>query len=92
MTDAAKHQPSPAARSDSGQDDNLSPRSSSIFDDIAGTMVQFGLKLRRNVYQPWQDKYMDYDKLKKLLREKDESAEWTDRDEETSAIARVGLL
>jgi SPX domain protein involved in polyphosphate accumulation len=45
-------------------------------------MVQFGLKLRRSVYKPWEDKYVDYDKLKKLLREKDESAEWTDRDEE----------
>lgn len=31
--------------------------------------MRFGRTLRKSVYAPWQDKYIDYDKLKKLLKE-----------------------
>lgn len=53
--------------------------------------MRFGKTLRQSVYPPWRDYYIDYAKLKTLLRE-DESAassperktdEWTAKDEET---------
>ncbi|KAG5292667.1 SPX domain-containing protein [Histoplasma ohiense] len=56
--------------------------------------MRFGLTLRKSIYPPWKDHYIDYKKLKLLLREHetrddsqdgsdDESPEWTDQDEET---------
>jgi SPX domain protein involved in polyphosphate accumulation len=55
--------------------------------------MRFGRTLKNSVYPPWKDQYIDYDKLKKLLREtksvdgssngSDEEAEddWTEEDE-----------
>jgi SPX domain protein involved in polyphosphate accumulation len=50
--------------------------------------MRFGRTLRAQIYPPWKDKYIDYTKLKTLLREKettpqgDEGREWTEKDEE----------
>ncbi|EKG11292.1 hypothetical protein MPH_11637 [Macrophomina phaseolina MS6] len=52
--------------------------------------MRFGRTLQRSVYQPWRDNYIDYDKLKQLLREggsdqggsdEDLDDRWTDEDE-----------
>lgn len=54
--------------------------------------MRFARTLRNTVYPPWRDNYIDYDKLKKLLRDSgsakgspsnrsDEDDEWTDEDE-----------
>ncbi|KAL1623866.1 Phosphate metabolism transcription protein [Diplodia seriata] len=51
--------------------------------------MRFGRTLQRSVYQPWRDRYIDYDKLKQLLREggsdqgSDEDVDdaWTEEDE-----------
>ncbi|AEO71672.1 uncharacterized protein THITE_2124375 [Thermothielavioides terrestris NRRL 8126] len=46
--------------------------------------MRFGRTLRKSVYPPWKDKYIDYAKLKSILREdtadEDETA-WTEDDE-----------
>ncbi|MCJ1438288.1 Phosphate metabolism transcription protein [Xylographa pallens] len=47
--------------------------------------MRFGKTLRNSIYEPWKDSYIDYSKLKSLLRE-DETADanggkWTDDDE-----------
>ena len=47
--------------------------------------MRFGKTLRKSIYEPWKDNYIDYSKLKSLLRE-DETADanggrWTDDDE-----------
>ncbi|KAJ5216805.1 hypothetical protein N7468_009813 [Penicillium chermesinum] len=53
--------------------------------------MRFGKTLRNSVYPPWKGKYIDYGKLKALLREHDTNAEdgsdsddvqWTEQDEE----------
>src|SRR5215470_10998982 len=53
--------------------------------------MQFGRMLSHTIYPPWKDKYIDYDKLKKLLKEggsgagssvEDDDEQWTDEDEE----------
>jgi SPX domain protein involved in polyphosphate accumulation/uncharacterized membrane protein YidH (DUF202 family) len=53
--------------------------------------MRFGKTLRNAVYPPWKGKYIDYTKLKTLLRENDvtgedgsdsEDDEWTESDEE----------
>jgi SPX domain protein involved in polyphosphate accumulation len=52
--------------------------------------MRFGKTLKASVYPPWQDKYIDYAKLKRLLRERDIAADdsdnetqpWTEQDEE----------
>ncbi|BDD58068.1 Phosphate metabolism transcription protein [Monascus purpureus] len=53
--------------------------------------MRFGRTLRNSVYPPWKDKYIDYQKLKSLLREHEvtveddsdtESSTWTEQDEE----------
>ncbi|ETN43864.1 uncharacterized protein HMPREF1541_10995 [Cyphellophora europaea CBS 101466] len=54
--------------------------------------MRFGQTLKNSVYAPWKDKYLEYDKIKKLLREDetspqgrggaDSSTQWTERDEE----------
>ncbi|KAF6842324.1 vacuolar transporter chaperone 2 [Colletotrichum musicola] len=46
--------------------------------------MRFGKTLRLSVYAPWKDKYIDYAKLKSLLREDkydDEDVAWTEEDE-----------
>ncbi|KAK4122899.1 SPX-domain-containing protein [Parathielavia appendiculata] len=46
--------------------------------------MRFGKTLRKSVYEPWQDKYIDYAKLKSLLREDkpdDDDEPWTEDDE-----------
>ena len=55
--------------------------------------MRFGKTLRNSVYEPWKSHYIDYPKLKKLLREDDaeeclsnpttssKPREWTDTDE-----------
>ena len=45
--------------------------------------MKFGTTLRNAVYEPWREEYIDYAKLKKLLREDDSSRKddaWTDED------------
>ncbi|KAL7649511.1 Phosphate metabolism transcription protein [Aspergillus niger] len=52
--------------------------------------MRFGKTLRNSIYAPWAGKYIDYNKLKVLLREHDvtgdgsdsESNPWTEQDEE----------
>ena len=46
--------------------------------------MRFGKTLRSTIYPPWKDKYIDYTKLKNLLREdksEDDDREWTEEDE-----------
>ncbi|EGR47947.1 uncharacterized protein TRIREDRAFT_48951 [Trichoderma reesei QM6a] len=45
--------------------------------------MRFGKTLRESIYPPWKDKYVDYGKLKSLLREdqKDDETVWTEEDE-----------
>ncbi|KAL2185430.1 SPX-domain-containing protein [Thermothelomyces heterothallicus CBS 203.75] len=46
--------------------------------------MRFGKTLRQSVYAPWADKYIDYAKLKGILREDrpdDEDEPWTEDDE-----------
>lgn len=52
--------------------------------------MRFGKTLSTSIYPPWKDKYIEYDKLKKLLREDEtspqgrgEDGNWTEQDEET---------
>ncbi|KAK5088096.1 Phosphate metabolism transcription protein [Lithohypha guttulata] len=51
--------------------------------------MRFGKTLSNSIYSPWKDKYIEYDKLKKLLREDEASPQgrgddshWTEQDEE----------
>ncbi|KAH7110622.1 vacuolar transporter chaperone 2, partial [Dactylonectria estremocensis] len=46
--------------------------------------MHFGTTLHESVYMPWKDKYIDYSKLKSLLRvypSEDEANPWTEDDE-----------
>ncbi|KAH8907137.1 SPX-domain-containing protein [Coniochaeta sp. PMI_546] len=46
--------------------------------------MRFGKTLRQSIYAPWKDKYIDYGKLKSLLRDdksEDEDGPWTEEDE-----------
>ncbi|KAI0198709.1 VTC domain-containing protein [Astrocystis sublimbata] len=47
--------------------------------------MRFGKTLRVAIYPPWKDEYMDYSKLKSMLRENtsddDEDVPWTEEDE-----------
>lgn len=45
--------------------------------------MRFGRTLRESIYAPWKDKYIDYAKLKSLLREDvaDDDRPWTEDDE-----------
>ncbi|KAK1996136.1 VTC domain-containing protein [Colletotrichum falcatum] len=46
--------------------------------------MRFGKTLRQAIYAPWKDKYIDYAKLKSLLREDkydDDDVAWTEDDE-----------
>ena len=55
--------------------------------------MKFGTTLKKSIYEPWKDKYVDYDKLKKLLREDDDKP-WKDEEvtEFTSELANVELV
>ncbi|KAG9256382.1 VTC domain-containing protein [Emericellopsis atlantica] len=47
--------------------------------------MRFGKRLREAIYAPWKDKYIDYAKLKSLLREDqsdDDGTPWTEEDEQ----------
>ncbi|EXJ91521.1 hypothetical protein A1O3_00069 [Capronia epimyces CBS 606.96] len=51
--------------------------------------MRFGKTLADSIYPPWKDRYLDYEKMKKLLREDETSpqgrggeASWTEKDEE----------
>jgi SPX domain protein involved in polyphosphate accumulation len=46
--------------------------------------MRFGRTLATSVHSPWRDNYIDYSRLKKLLREDEASPqrEWTEQDEE----------
>ncbi|KAL1884323.1 hypothetical protein VTK73DRAFT_17 [Phialemonium thermophilum] len=43
--------------------------------------MRFGKTLRQSVYPPWKDKYIDYARLKGMLREDDDDRPWTEDDE-----------
>ncbi|KAI0124548.1 SPX-domain-containing protein [Hypoxylon sp. NC0597] len=46
--------------------------------------MRFGKTLRESMYPPWKDQYIDYSKLKAMLREdkrEDEDVPWTEEDE-----------
>lgn len=45
--------------------------------------MKFGKTLRESIYAPWKDDYIDYNKLKSLLRERtdDDDVQWTEDDE-----------
>lgn len=46
--------------------------------------MKFGKTLRQSVYSPWKDQYIDYGKLKALLRDdadEDDDKPWTEEDE-----------
>ncbi|KAK4459957.1 VTC domain-containing protein [Cladorrhinum samala] len=46
--------------------------------------MRFGKTLRQSTYPPWKDKYIDYSRLKSILREdkhEDEDEPWTEEDE-----------
>ena len=45
--------------------------------------MKFGKNLQRSIYAPWAEKYLDYSKLKELLREdaEDDDRPWTENDE-----------
>lgn len=55
--------------------------------------MKFGATLRKSIYAPWKDQYIDYDKLKNLLREHDDDKPWTSDDVEkfTDELANVQL-
>ena len=46
--------------------------------------MKFGKTLRESIYAQWKDEYIDYNKLKTLLRERtdDDDAQWTEDDEQ----------
>lgn len=43
--------------------------------------MKFGSTLRKSVYPPWKAQYIDYDKLKKLLKDNEDDNNWTAEDE-----------
>lgn len=55
--------------------------------------MKFGTTLRRSIYPPWKDQYIDYSKLKNLLREHDDDKPWTSDDvtQFTEELANVQL-
>ena len=48
--------------------------------------MRFGQKLRDSIYEPWKEQYIEYSKLKYLLREdstfQDDNTKWTEQDEQ----------
>ena len=59
--------------------------------------MRFGNTLQQSIHEPWTDYYLDYPKLKSLLRERDaassEAALWTEDDEQrfTDELVNVQL-
>lgn len=60
--------------------------------------MRFGKTLSDSVYPPWKDKYLEYDKIKKLLREDETSPQgrgdarsWTEQDEENFVSELTGV-
>ena len=66
--------------------------------------MRFGKTLRSSIYAPWKDKYIDYDKLKRILREakkdagsggelseSDNANPWTERDVEIFVVELVNV-
>ena len=62
--------------------------------------MKFGRTLEKSIYPPWRQSYIDYGKLKKLLRDDDSAAnspstatvdEWTDEDESTFVDELVNI-
>jgi SPX domain protein involved in polyphosphate accumulation len=55
--------------------------------------MKFGTTLRKSTYAPWAGQYIDYDKLKTLLRERDDDKPWTSDDVTafTDELANVQL-
>ncbi|OCK85293.1 SPX-domain-containing protein [Lepidopterella palustris CBS 459.81] len=47
--------------------------------------MRFGSTLRKAIYPPWKDHYVDYDKLKKLLKESDDGSPVDEDDERWTA-------
>lgn len=47
--------------------------------------MKFGTTLRKSVYSPWKAHYVDYDKLKKLLKDNEDDDSWTADDEDKFA-------
>ncbi|CZR53858.1 related to VTC2-putative polyphosphate synthetase [Phialocephala subalpina] len=43
--------------------------------------MRFGKTLRNSIYPKWKDQYMNYSKLKSLLREDEDNPRWTEDDE-----------
>ena len=45
--------------------------------------MKFGQTLKKSIYKPWEASYIDYGKLKQLLREDnvDDNDGWTEDDE-----------
>jgi SPX domain protein involved in polyphosphate accumulation len=43
--------------------------------------MRFGGTLRASIYPPWKEHYVEYDKLKRLLKENDDDDTWTAEDE-----------
>ncbi|RAR04214.1 SPX-domain-containing protein [Stemphylium lycopersici] len=52
-----------------------------MFATVMNLKGAFGTTLRKSVYAPWKDKYIDYDKLKKLLKDNEDDDNWTTDDE-----------
>jgi SPX domain protein involved in polyphosphate accumulation len=47
--------------------------------------MRFGTTLRKSIYAPWKDKYVDYDRLKKLLKENEGGSTASDDDDQWTA-------
>ncbi|AOW02632.1 uncharacterized protein YALI1_C14498g [Yarrowia lipolytica] len=48
------------------------------------TQMLFGVRLQNEIYEPWKDHYINYDSLKRLLRENvvpNDKEEWSESDE-----------
>ena len=59
--------------------------------------MRFGKTLQQSLYEPWKEHYLDYQKLKSLLREKDadsgDAPPWTDEEEQrfTDELVNIQL-
>lgn len=63
----------------------VTPICTKSIDLYTSTTMRFGKTLREAIYPPWREHYIDYAKLKAVLREDkhdDETTEWTEDDEQ----------
>ena len=51
--------------------------------------MKFGTTLRRSVYSPWKAQYIDYDKLKKLLKEQQIAQKKAEKAKEKAAAGEA---